>query len=1124
MLTVYPSNKLEHHVDVLLILLKAMRQSPLQPVTIVVENKAMQHWLQMEIARRQGIAMQFEFIMPSGFIWQVAREVLPNVPRETSYSRDVLRWRIDQLLISDEFAQHELAVNANIASYWSKNAATSALMRFQMAAELADLFEQYLMFRPLQLQQWSEQPADCWQALLWKLLVKQQPQHPLALQQQLLTHLQTADMASLPVPDNLLMFAINHMPPQTLSFFKALSSKLDIHLFHLNPCGEYWGNVLSDKTKSRQQLSLLDEEDFSNPLLANLGQQGKDFFNRLLEGSFNEINLQCDPIAEVADPTVLQQIQQDIFALEDRREQPQTQIDNSIHLVSCHSALREVQVLHDWLLHQFEQDPDLTPRDVLILCPGVEDYAPYVLSVFRHPYASPNQLSPQLPCSVADRAPLDAEPLVAAFMDLLDLPDSRFAVSKIISYLKLPAIAQRFGIEEQDVDTLSQWLLDACVHWGVDAQHVEHFIERHVTVNDIDVDEDGDVSTEANTAQNNDGRFTWQWGLQRLLLGFMRADHAHIALVNQQPMHLLPTVEGGAAVLLGRLMQLLESLQQAQTQLKRARSAEQWQSFLLELKEQLFTPSDDNDIADNIITQVIADIRKQLAMAHCEQVIPLAVMRHALRKRFTLADNYNQFLTGAVTFSSMVPMRSIPFKVVAIVGLNDGQFPRQSQPNSFDVLQLGSASGDRSRRNDDRYLFLESLLSARQKLYLSYVGHDIKNNNEKQPSLVLQELLDYLRLGFNWPLTASSEQQHAGSIVQQPLHPFSPANFKGDNRYRSFDNGWKNLALAALQGRSHDSLSITSAMPWPDAPMDIEELVSLLSNPLKFFANQQMRLWLKQQQTGLEDNEPFELDPLLAYNVKSHLLTEQLGLNDESPDGQQSEFDYIQQQTLAGQLPREEFSQDSLEKLAEDIGKLSEKLQPLRESAQAKLLSIVIDVAADVKVTLEANIYWQERENQVLSWRPASRNAKDEIRLWLQHLMATAVFEQPVSSTGLFIKPVGPLQFSALADANLAREHLQRLLQVWQQASQQPLLVHAELAKTLMTKDADIQAQSLEELQGLWDKRFNDINSPLDRDGYLDWFYPQQPELTPAILQKLQVIYQPMYQHIVAKAAGKARK
>lgn len=1084
MLTVYPSNKLEHHVDVLLALLNSVRVSPLQSMTILVENKAMQHWLQMEIAKRAGIAMQFEFKMPSAFIWQTARRVMDNVPTDTTYSRDVLRWRIDEILDSDTFNQHPLVIEAELRGYWQRNNRIAAMMRFQLASELADLFEQYLMFRPQELHDWSQGHSPHWQAYLWKTLVEQDAQHPLAVQQRLLSKLTQADL-----PEHLMMFAINHMPPQTLELFKTLSTNINIHLFHLNPCFEFWGDVVTDKMRSRRQSDEVDGEQISNPLLANLGQQGKDFFNRLLEGGHNEISLQADHIPPEAEPSLLQQIQQDILELVDARQMPQSKIDNSIHLVSCHSALREVQTLHDWLLHQFNQDSELSPRDVLILCPGVEDYAPYVLSVFRHPYAEWNADAPRLPCSVADRAPLDAEPLVAAYMDLLELPDSRFSVSKIISYLKLPAIAERFGIDESEVDTLSRWLAEACVHWGLDQQHNQKLLG-------------------SDSAQVDD-RFSWRWGLRRLLMGFMRADHEHIRVDQQQREWLvLPTVEGTSSLLLGRLMQLLENLQYYEQRLNTPRSSEGWQTCLTEMKQQFFAEPQQSSEADEIITKVITDLRKQHDLANSQQKIPLTVIRHALQKRFSQADNYNQFLTGAVTFSSMVPMRSIPFKVVAILGLNDGQFPRQSQPNSFDVLELGSRAGDRSRRNDDRYLFLESLLSTRDKLYLSYVGRDIKNNNPKQPSLVLQELLDYLHKGYGW----LAENNLQGQIDQQPLHPFSGDNFIAPQA--SFDQGWLKLAIAQQAGRNNLQVQSIQPLDWPDEALNISELVRALDNPLAYFANQRLNMWLKDQTVQLDDNEPFALDALTSYSVKDHLLQANLDQDDGN---------FIHQQQIAGRLPRAEFSQDKLADLQTKMQDFFELMSPSLVNTEMQSVTVELTVDEKQRVILSGEFYYRDDENLLVYWRPASRKGKDDVRLWLQHLLATIALDKPIRSQGWCEDRKNPVMIDAVLDKPAAEQHLYNILRVWRQASQQPLLLHAELGRALFEPVAEPQIATLQDCQENWLARFADQNTPLDRDGYLPWFYPQIPPLDETLFKSLKSVYAPLYQHL-KKQTGRGKK
>ncbi|RCU49541.1 exodeoxyribonuclease V subunit gamma [Corallincola holothuriorum] len=1124
MLTVYPANRLEDLALLVQAVLAQRQGGVLQPDTVLVESKGMQHWLNLELASSQGISMNLEFPMPSRFIWDLARNLLgqESVPKQSNYRREVLAWRLDQLLASAEFLQ--LAEAEQATHYWlGETGQPDRLKRFQLATKLADIFEQYMMFRPDWLMKWQAgesaivdalvasqgQHTERWQRWLWCALVAQEPNHPVHLQQLAIEAI-PANVSKL--PKQVLIFAINTLAPQTLAFFEALAEHTQVHLFHLNPCVTFWGDLKSDKLLAKQQreqqvLSWTDEQsDLGNPLLANLGQQGKEFFNALQGVKSYEISAFDEPANKTEreiTASVLNCVQRDILLLQDARaaEVPPRFVDDSVVISTAHSALREVQTLHDYLLHQFQNKPDLKPQDVLVMCPAIEDYAPYIDAVFRRPWdKADGSASPKLPCSIADRTLLDAEPLIAVFCELLQLPDSRFEVSKILDYLRLPALQAKFGFSHDELTLVEWWLKEAAIHWGRDQEH-----KRTITQQD--------ASSET---------YTWQWGLSRLLLGFAQGDSFYIDRNSaggdegQRCRLLLPHVEGQQAVLLGRLMQLLERLQWHTAELLKSRTAEQWQVYLLGLKESFFAPDASNEQdASDLISQVINSLAEYTAQADYGDKIELAVIRHYLNHHFTQPDGGNHFLTGQITFCSMVPMRSIPFKVIAVLGLNDGQFPRQSTPLSFDLMsQQPRRSGDRSRRGDDRYLFLEALISARETLYLSYQGRNIRNNSERQPSLILKELMDYLERGYGWQLLeADDEAQGPADLLQQSLHPFSRDSYQG--RFPSFDPGWTRLQQP---GALRENQLQLPALELPVEPVALSTIIKGFDNPLKQFAEQRLALRFNELALGLEDPEPFASDSLQAYLIREAFAQQMLA-------GQSTEEVKLLH-SLSGHLPESPITDALFDEWQQQAQLYSDKLTQFGEIT-TEAVNIEID-----GITLSADLSWRQHVDdancpELLLGRPASRKAKDEIGLRLHHLVATVVRDQPCQSRGVFLhtpnrgKSWSARQavFAATLSPQEARAELSNWLSYWQQSLTTPSLLHGGLGKTLFGKaSAEQPLPDVEDLtvQQLWRKTIagDDNVRGLMADDYFQWFYPLVPPLDERVVRSLADLYLPLYQQL----------
>jgi len=1069
----------------------------LQEEIILVQSKGMQHWLNLKLAENRGISMNLSFSLPMQFFWTQIRAILgkDRVPEYSTYNREVLSWRIDNLLASEKVISHELC--NEVSNYWlnkhQHNKPGDDAKRFQLACQLADLYEQYLIFRPDWIENWSNKQAISqpphWQALIWQLLIEQEPLHPIALLNQALISLKNNTPC---LPDHISLFGINTLPPLWLNFLSELGKHTEVHFFHLNPCVEYWGDLKTDKAKAKEHfyrwinnpttadLSATYNEPL-NPLLANLGSQGKEFVNLLQDYCSIEIPLYDNPTQQSALPentSTLQKIQSDILNLYDARGKVKENRDDSIVISSAHSALRETQALHDWLLHQINNDSSLTPKDILVMCPNIENYAPYVDAVFAHGWNHWNENIPPLPCSIADRTLKDSEPLVQAFIDLLELPDSRFQSSQIMTFLRLPAIQAKFGFVEDDILLLERWINHAAIHWGINAQHKQHIL----------------------SAQQTNEKFTWQQGLERLLLGFAYADQETI----YQDQLLLPDVEGDEALLLGRFFELLEQLKFNIIELQTPRKAEHWQEFLHQSKDNLFKTLSADANALQTIEQAIDDLGEYSHYANYNKLIPLAVIRDFLLSHFNQAEPGRQFMSGQVTFCSMVPMRSIPFRIIAVLGLNDGEFPRQRQPMGFDLMAKEAPRiGDRSRRGDDRYLFLEALISCRDKLYLSYQGHDIKTNNPREPSLVLKELMDYLHKSYGYEL------------IKVPMQAFSKANYK--DPINSFNPHWLKLSTP---GKTRNNLIKLEHFP-QDAGEDTqvainaEELIKFFDNPSKSFAQNQLGLYLDfKQDEAIEDSEPFATSHLDRYLIQEQIITSML-LEDKTEDDLNNllySFD------LSGKYPDTPNTKDDIQLWQEQSIDFS---QQLKKHGINQINNKTVQINMD-SMTIEADLPYLE--GNLLFWRLANPKGKDDMRLWIHHLIATIHnctdsakgIGKSLITQGIFRgekdDPIQIIQFNPIDNSY---EILQQLIQCWKEGMQQALLLNANLGqKHCMKKNGKLKPLDNFTFKTFWEDAFQ--IQGLGSDPYIHWFWSDNNQLIPQWegdwKERIEFIYAPLYE------------
>ena len=504
---------------------------------------------------------------------------------------------------------------------------------------------------------------------------------------------------------------------------------------------------------------------------------------------------------------------------------------------------------------------------------------------------------------------MDAEPLIAAYMTLLHLPDSRFGVSDIVDYLQLDAVQKRFSIAQDDIDQMTVWLKQAHIHWGLDGSH----------------------KANVSAGATHENTYSWWWGIRRLLLGMLAPDSEGII----DDMLTIPDVEGQSTVTLGKLIHVIELLGHFATDLNTPRSPNTWASDLLALRDTCFTPTKEQEHSWDLIAKVTADLAARCEEACYTYDLSLRQVRELLLNRFSSPDAGNHFMTGQVTVCSMLPMRSIPFKKVCILGLNDSEFPRKSTPLGLDLMAGPDRRvGDRSRRLEDRYLFLEAIISARESLYLSYQGNDVKNNSERQPSLVLGEFLDMLDTGYK--VDVEHYLKHA------PLHPFSESAFTGT--LPSYETGWLRLAQSLRDAASIDaniesngdknsevesSLTPLSVDSTPEnTSFQCMQVARAFKDPLEFFSQQRLGVNLSQSLTLLENSEPFETNALVRYQVLDAMFSSSASFDDANAATLEHSDRVVQYAALRGDIPNNPVAQEELALWKESAVALTQAMGP----------------------------------------------------------------------------------------------------------------------------------------------------------------------------------------------------
>ncbi|CTU44835.1 exodeoxyribonuclease V subunit gamma [Escherichia coli] len=1040
MLRVYHSNRLDVLEALMEFIVERERlDDPFEPEMILVQSTGMAQWLQMTLSQKFGIAANIDFPLPASFIWDMFVRVLPEIPKESAFNKQSMSWKLmtllPQLLEREDFTL--------LRHYLTDDSDKRKL--FQLSSKAADLFDQYLVYRPDWLAQWETGhlveglgEAQAWQAPLWKALVEYtdelgQPRwHRANLYQRFIETLESATTCPPGLPSRVFICGISALPPVYLQALQALGKHIEIHLLFTNPCRYYWGDIkdpaylaklltrqrrhsfedrelplFRDSENAGQLFNSDGEQDVGNPLLASWGKLGRDYIYLL---SDLESSQELDAFVDVTPDNLLHNIQSDILELENRavasvnieefsrsdNKRPLDPLDSSITFHVCHSPQREVEVLHDRLLAMLEEDPTLTPRDIIVMVADIDSYSPFIQAVFGSAPADR-----YLPYAISDRRARQSHPVLEAFISLLSLPDSRFVSEDVLALLDVPVLAARFDITEEGLRYLRQWVNESGIRWGIDDDNVRE-LELPAT-----------------------GQHTWRFGLTRMLLGYAMES------AQGEWQSVLPYDEssGLIAELVGHLASLLMQLNIWRRGLAQERPLEEWLPVCRDMLNAFFLPDAETEAAMTLIEQQWQAIIAEGLGAQYGDAVPLSLLRDELALRLDQERISQRFLAGPVNICTLMPMRSIPFKVVCLLGMNDGVYPRQLAPLGFDLMSQKPKRGDRSRRDDDRYLFLEALISAQQKLYISYIGRSIQDNSERFPSVLVQELIDYIGQSHYLPGDEALNCDESEARVKAHLTchhtrmPFDPQNYQPGN-LQSYAREW--LPAASQAGKAHSEFVQPLPFTLPET-VPLETLQRFWAHPVRAFFQMRLQVNFRTEDSEIPDTEPFILEGLSRYQINQQLLNVLV----EQDDAER----LFRRFRAAGDLPYGAFGEIFWETQCQEMQQLADRVIACRQPGQ----SMEIDLACNgVQIT-----GWlpQVQPDGLLRWRPSLLSVAQGMQLWLEHLVYCASGGNGESR--LFLRKDGEWRFPPLA-AEQALHYLSQLIEGYREGMSAPLLVLPE--------------------------------------------------------------------------------
>jgi exodeoxyribonuclease V gamma subunit len=870
-LHVHRSDRADDLVAQLAELVAVPLPDPMQAEVVSVPTQGIERWLSQRLSghlgvspgAHDGVCANVDFPFPGSLIAGALAQASGVDPKADPWLPERAVWPLMEV-VEEHFADQWLAP---LAKHIENSETVEGSKRFSSIRHVADLFDRYAIHRPDMVQRWAagspQLDEATWQVDLWRLLRERIGQPGPAERLVDACERLRKEPELLGLPPRLSLFGLTRLAASYLDVLDAIAKGREVHLFLLHPSPALWAR-LQPEVGAASRFVLRAEDPTAttanHPLLASWGRDAREM-QLVLGGAVpHGQEVASEPGAAAA--TLLGRIQDDIRfdrlpagTGSDDGERPLLEADDhSIRVHSCHGRGRQVEVLRDAVLHLLADDPTLEPRDIIVMCPDIEHFAPLIQATFgAHDLNDgPSDATRQLQIRLADRSLRQTNPVMGVLAEVMELATARITASEVLDLAGRDPVRRRFGFSDDDLFRLEEWVNGAFVRWGFDAEH-----RRTFQLADIDAN-------------------TWRAGLDRILLGVAMAEDAQRLFGETLP---LDDVDSGDIELAGRLAEFVHRLQRVLDELAGMRTVRDWAHTLARASDVLSaTPSRDDwqraqltAVLEELVAEATAEEDASGVELSCDDI--RSIMADRLRGKPTRAN----FRTGHLTVCTLVPMRSIPHRVVCLLGLDDGGFPRHIERDGDDLTARAPRVGDRDVRSEDRQLLLDALLAARDHLVITYSGRDERSNLQRPPAVPVGELLDVV----DHTVRAAEGRARDAIVVKHPLQPFDPRNF--EPRVLAGDGPWSFDALhlagaeAALTPRRALPAFLDAPLrPFEGNPIGLDQMERFLRHPVRAFLRERLNVSLRNKTREFEDAIPIDLDSLEQWQIADRVLQAQL--------------------------------------------------------------------------------------------------------------------------------------------------------------------------------------------------------------------------------------------------------
>ena len=1069
MLHVHRAERADRLADGLAETLLEPLADPFAPDVVAVPTRGIERWLTQRLStrlgttpqRNDGVCANVEFPFPGRLIMGALAAATGIDPENDPWVAERSVWPL--LAVVDECLGEPWLATLARHLEGARGDPEDPMRRFGAVRHIADLFDRYGVHRPDMVRAWvagTGAVSEGWQPELWRRLRARigapSPAERLAPACERIRQ----DPGLLDLPLRLSLFGLTRIPRSFLDVLAAIADRRELHLFVLHPSPSLWESVAEALARGPTITSRREDRTAGLPVNRLLASWGRDVRElQLVLANAGESTDHHHGLPTSARRSLLATIQQDIR--EDRQplgppllgepdDRPRLDpADRSVQIHACHGRARQVEVLRDVVLHLLDDDPTLEPRDVIVMCPDIETFAPLIQATFgsgRHAEeddAEPDSVEGRLPdlrVRLADRSLRQTNPVLGVVSQLLALADQRATASQLLDLAAREPVRRRLRFDDDDLSRMQDWVAASGIRWGFDAPHREPFKLGSLDAN------------------------TWRRGLDRMLVGVAMTEEDRRLVRGVLP---LDDVDSGAIDLAGRFAEFVDRVKAAADALRDPKPVGRWIASIAQAADSLTATSERESWQRRELERVLGEIEDESADrdragggdsagdgdragdrdgagagAASVPELELADVRVLLADRLRGRPTRANFRTGHLTVCTLVPMRSVPHRVVCVLGLDDGEFPRRARRDGDDLLLAEPHVGDRDARAEDRQMLLDALMAASERLIITYTGNDERTNLRRPPAVPVGELLDIVER------TVSCEDGSARDqvVVHHPLQPFDPRNFTSGTlvpgRPWSFDRHALAGARALERPREPDEPFLPVPLPPRSAPVvELDKLMRFVEHPVRSFLRDRLGISIGEFFDEVEDELPVELHALARWNVGQRLLDGVLA---------GAELDACKQAELArGTLPPGRLALPVLDEIGAVVAQLAGAAHAL--GAGDSPGSLDVNLALADGRTLAGTVTGVCGDTiRAISYSRV--RPQDRLRMWVKLLALTAARpERPFESlvigraragayrTDVTVARIPPLGDDPQSRRQIALEHLTALVDIYDRGMREPL-------------------------------------------------------------------------------------